>query len=483
MDIEKQKSAPIYEALQKFRRKRVVPFDVPGHKRGRGNPELVELLGEKCVGLDVNSMKPLDNLCHPISVIREAEKLTADAFGAKNAFLMVGGTTSAVQNMILSVCKAGDKIILPRNVHKSVINAMVLCGAIPVYVNPKINSELGIALGMEFSCVEEAIKNNPDAVAIFVNNPTYYGICSDIKSIVKLAHSYGMKVLADEAHGTHFYFNKNLPISAMEAGADMAAISMHKSGGSLTQSSILLTNTNVNADYVRQIINLTQTTSASYLLLSSLDISRRNLALRGEESFEKVAKMAEYARNEINQIGGYYAYGKELINGTSVFDFDITKLSIYTLGNGLAGIEVYDLLRDEYDIQIEFGDFGNILAYISIGDRIQDIERLVGALADIERLYKKDKAGMLSGEYIQPEVVVTPQKAFYSEKVSLPIKEVAGKICGEFVMCYPPGIPILAPGEMITQEIAEYIMYAKEKGCSMQGTEDPEVNNINVLKE
>lgn len=483
MDIEKQKSAPIYEALQKFRRKRVVPFDVPGHKRGRGNPELVELLGEKCVGLDVNSMKPLDNLCHPISVIREAEKLTADAFGAKNAFLMVGGTTSAVQNMILSVCKAGDKIILPRNVHKSVINAMVLCGAIPVYVNPKINSELGIALGMEFSCVEEAIKNNPDAVAVFVNNPTYYGICSDIKSIVKLAHSYGMKVLADEAHGTHFYFNKNLPISAMEAGADMAAISMHKSGGSLTQSSILLTNTNVNADYVRQIINLTQTTSASYLLLSSLDISRRNLALRGEESFEKVAKMAEYARNEINQIGGYYAYGKELINGTSVFDFDITKLSIYTLGNGLAGIEVYDLLRDEYDIQIEFGDFGNILAYISIGDRIQDIERLVGALADIERLYKKDKAGMLSGEYIQPEVVVTPQKAFYSEKVSLPIKEAVGKICGEFVMCYPPGIPILAPGEMITQEIAEYIMYAKEKGCSMQGTEDPNVNNINVLKE
>ncbi|MDY4077218.1 MAG: aminotransferase class I/II-fold pyridoxal phosphate-dependent enzyme [Clostridium sp.] len=483
MDREKQKSAPIYESLQKFRRKRVVPFDVPGHKRGRGNPELVELLGEKCVGLDVNSMKPLDNLCHPISVIREAEKLTADAFGAKNAFLMVGGTTSAVQNMILSVCKAGDKIILPRNVHKSVINAMVLCGAIPVYVNPKINSELGIALGMEFSCVEEAIKNNPDAVAVFINNPTYYGICSDIKSIVKLAHSYGMKVLADEAHGTHFYFNKNLPISAMEAGADMAAISMHKSGGSLTQSSILLTNTNVNADYVRQIINLTQTTSASYLLLSSLDISRRNLALRGEESFEKVAKMAEYARNEINQIGGYYAYGKELINGTSVFDFDITKLSIYTLGNGLAGIEVYDLLRDEYDIQIEFGDFGNILAYISIGDRIQDIERLVGALADIERLYKKDKAGMLSGEYIQPEVVVTPQKAFYSEKVSLPIKEAAGKICGEFVMCYPPGIPILAPGEMITQEIAEYIMYAKEKGCSMQGTEDPKVNNINVLKE
>ena len=228
--------------------------------------------------------------------------------------------------------------------------------------------------------------------------------------------------------------------------------------------------------------NLTQTTSASYLLLSSLDISRRNLALRGEESFEKVAGMAQYAREEINEIGGYYAYGMDLINGTSVFDFDVTKLSIYTLGNGLAGIEVYDLLRDEYDIQIEFGDICNILAYISIGDRLQDIERLVGALADIERLYKKDSTGMLSGEYIAPAVVASPQQAFYAEKESLPMEQAAGRISGEFVMCYPPGIPILAPGEMVTQEIVEYILYARDKGCSMQGMEDPKVEHLQVLK-
>lgn len=476
-----QTRAPIYEALDKLRRQRVVPFDVPGHKRGRGNPELVELLGEKCVGIDVNSMKPLDNLCHPVSVIRDAEELTAEAFHADNAFLMVGGTTSAVQAMILSACKRGDKIILPRNVHKSAINALVLCGAVPVYVNPEINSELGISLGMELDRVREAIESNPDAKAVFVNNPTYYGICSDIRSIVRLAHSHGMMVLVDEAHGTHLYFQPDLPVSAMEAGADMAAISMHKSGGSLTQSSILLTNKGVNSDYVRQIINLTQTTSGSYLLLSSLDISRRNLALRGEESFKKVMEMAEYARKEINEIGGYYAYGKELINGTSVFDYDVTKLSIHTLGIGLAGIEVYDLLRDEYDIQIEFGDVSNILAYISIGDRLQDIERLVGALADIARIYKKDKTGMLSGEFVNPLVVKSPQEAFYARKVSVPLEQTEGCICGEFVMCYPPGIPILAPGEMITKEIIEYIVYVKEKGCSMQGTEDPLVNNLMVL--
>ena len=461
-----QMRAPVYEALEKLKKRRVVPFDVPGHKRGRGNPELVELLGEKCVSLDVNSMKPLDILCHPVS---------------DHAFFMVGGTTSSVQGMVLSVCKAGDEIILPRNVHKSVINALVLCGAIPVYVNPEMDNRLGISLGMQVSEVEKAILEHPKAVAVLVNNPTYYGICSDLRSIVKVAHAHGMKVLVDEAHGTHLYFGENLPVCAMDAGADMASVSMHKSGGSLTQSSILLTGKNVNWEYVSQIINLTQTTSASYLLMSSLDISRRNLALRGKESFAKVAKMAEYARDEINAIGGYYAYGKDLINGGSVYDFDVTKLSVYTRDIGLAGIEVYDLLRDEYDIQIELGDIANILAYISIGDRIQDIERLVGALADIKRLYSKDPASMLNTEYINPKVLVSPQTAFYSEKTRLPIRETSGRICAEFVMCYPPGIPILAPGELITDEIIEYVLYAKEKGCSMQGTEDPAVEYLNVL--
>ena len=219
-----QMRAPVYEALEKLKKRRVVPFDVPGHKRGRGNPELVELLGEKCVSLDVNSMKPLDNLCHPVSVIKEAEELAAEAFRADHAFFMVGGTTSSVQGMVLSVCKAGDEIILPRNVHKSVINALVLCGAIPVYVNPEMDNRLGISLGMQVSEVEKAILEHPKAVAVLVNNPTYYGICSDLRSIVKVAHAHGMKVLVDEAHGTHLYFGENLPVCAMDAGADMASV-------------------------------------------------------------------------------------------------------------------------------------------------------------------------------------------------------------------------------------------------------------------
>ena len=478
-----QTKAPIYEALEAFRGERIVPFDVPGHKRGQGNPELTELLGKRCVSIDVNSMKPLDNLCHPVSVIREAEELAADAFGAAWAFLMVGGTTSSVQSMVLSVCKKGDKIILPRNVHRSVINALVLCGAIPIYVNPDMDIRLGIALGMKLSQVERTVSEHPDAVAVLVNNPTYYGICSDLKSIVALAHRHGMKVLVDEAHGTHFYFGADMPVSAMSAGADMASVSMHKSGGSLTQSSFLLTGPDMNPGYVRQIINLTQTTSASYLLLASLDISRRNLALRGRQEFAKVTALAEYARKEIGAIGGYYAYASELINGDSIFDFDRTKLTINTLGIGLAGIEVYDLLRDEYDIQMELGDIANVLAYISIGDRERDMERLIGALEEIKRKYSRDNGDLYTQEYVEPKVAVSPQSAFYAEKESLPLLETKGRICSEFVMCYPPGIPILAPGEEITEEILEYIVYAKEKGCSMTGPEDAGIERLNVLKE
>ena len=478
-----QTSAPIQEALERMKRARLVPFDVPGHKRGRGNPELAAFLGSACLDVDVNSMKMLDNLCHPVSVIRDAERLAAEAFRAAHAFFMVSGTTGSVQAMVLSAVGRGDKIIMPRNVHRSAINALILCGAIPIYVNPGIDDVLGIALGMRVEDVAAAIARHPDAKAVFVNNPTYYGICSDLRAITELAHAHGMKVLVDEAHGTHLYFSERLPVTAMDAGADMAAISMHKSGGSLTQSSLLLCSDSMPLGYVHQIINITQTTSASYLLLASLDISRRNLALRGREVIDKIIDLVAYARDEINAIGDYYAYGRELIDGAAVFDFDTTKLSIFTRPTGLAGIEVYDILRDDYDIQTEFGDIANLLAYVSVGDRSKDIERLVAALAEIRRNYRKDPSKTLKMEYIDPVVVCGPQDAFYAEKESLPIAKSCGRICSEFVMCYPPGIPILAPGEQITEEILTYIRYAKKKGCQITGPEDMSIQYLNVMTE
>ncbi|CDE43205.1 orn/Lys/Arg decarboxylase major region [Clostridium sp. CAG:411] len=483
MEQYSQERTPLHEALEKHRLERMAHFDVPGHKGGRGNKELKYFLGEQTLKLDVNSMKPLDNLCHPVSVIKEAQQLTAQAFGAKEAFFIVNGTTAAVQAMIMSTCKSGEKVIMPRNVHRSAINALVVCGAVPVYVNPGINKQLGIPLGMSVKDVEQAIIENPDAKAVMVNNPTYYGICSDLRKIVEMAHAHGIRVLVDEAHGTHFYFGEHMPVSAMQAGADMAAISMHKTGGSLTQSSLLLCGENVNTDYVRQVINLTQTTSGSYLLMSSLDIARKNLSLHGKEMFQKTVDFAEYAREEINKLGGYYAFAQELEDGDTVYAFDPTKLSVHTRDIGLAGIEVYDLLRDDYGIQIEFGDIGNILAIISSGDRNLEIERLISALSEIKRLHSKDVTGMFDHEYINPKVVMPPQTAFYAEKRMLPIMESAGEVCAEFVMCYPPGIPILAPGELITEEILKYTDYAKKKGCFMTGTQDMSIEHIQVVEQ
>lgn len=476
-----QNRTPLEAALQAYKKNRIVPFDVPGHKQGRGNRRLTEFLGEKCLAVDVNSMKPLDNLSHPTTVLREAEELAADAFGAASAFFVVGGTTAAVQAMLMATLKQGDKVIMPRNVHISAINALVLCGAQPVYVNPGVSRRLGIPLGMHLADVKAAIDAHPDAKAVFVNNPTYYGICSSIAKIAAYAHAHGMKVLADEAHGTHFYFGEGLPPAAMASGADMAAVSMHKTGGSLTQSSLLLVGKDVNADYVRQIINLTQTTSASYLLLSSLDISRRNLATDGREIFAKVLHLAEYAREEINRIGGYYAFSSELMRDTAVADFDRTKLAVHTRGIGLAGIEVYDILRDDYGIQIEFGDLGNMLAIISVGDTELAIERLVSALAEIKRRYERSPEGMFDHEYIEPIVEQPPRRAFYAPKTPLPLYQSVGKLAGEFVMCYPPGIPILAPGERITVEIADYIRYAKQKGCLVTGPQDIGVETIQTV--
>lgn len=479
----RQEEAPVYEALERMRNDRLVPFDVPGHKRGKGNPELTAFLGEQCMSVDMNSTKYLDSLCHPTGILREGEELAAEAFGAAYAFFMVGGTTSSIQAMILSTLKKGEQLILPRNVHQSVINALVLCGAVPVYINPQTSDRLGIALGMSVKDVAAAMDEHPQAKAVFVNNPTYYGICSNLREITRLAHLRGMHVLVDEAHGAHFYFGKGLPLSAMAAGADMASVSMHKSGGSLTQSSFLLCANAVNADYVRQVINLTQTTSASYLLISSLDISRRNLALSGRDIFEKVKRLARYARDEINGIGDYYAYTEELINGDTIFDFDTTKLSVNTRDLGLAGIEVHDILHDEYNIQIEFGDLSNFLAYISIGDKTKNIERLLGALAEIRRMYRRKQGTGISYEYIAPEVVLAPQEAFYAQKRSVPLPESIGHICCEFIVTYPPGIPLLAPGERITGDIIDFILRSRDKGCVITGTEDLKAERINILSE
>ena len=482
-------NTPIVNALYKVKCDKVTKFDIPIHRSGRWDKEMLSYYAENVLFNDSNSMRPLDNLIDPISVIKESEDITAKAFEASNAFCIVNGTTAAVQAMIMYACKAGEKIILPRNIHKSVINALILSGAIPIYVNPGTDKCFGLSLGMSVDDIETTVKNNPDAKAIFINNPTCYGICSNLKRIVEIAHENDMLVLVDEAYGAHFYFSDDLPDAAMHIGADLAAVGMHKTGGSLTQSSFLLCGNKIDSQYLRGIINLTQTTSASYLLLVSLELARKNMLKNGKELLRKVIEATEFARCEINKIGGYFAYGKDLINGNGVFDFDVSKLSVFTHAIGLSGIEVLEILLDKYNIQLECGDTCNILALLSTNicdlatpEKDGDVQELLSALKDIKKLHSKPTADAYEYVYIEPNVAIAPQKAFYSSKLTTKIDLSVGEVCGELLMSYPPGIPILAPGELITREIVDYFNYSKKNGCEFVGSDGIRSSLIKVVR-
>lgn len=477
-----QNKTPLFDAMKDYHKKNIIPFDVPGHKHGKGLREFGEYFGDTVLQLDVNSMKQLDNLSNPTSVIREAQELAAEAYWADSAFFLVNGTTSGVQSMIMSVCSPGDKIILPRNAHKSAINALILSGAKPVYIQPEINNDLGIAMGVSLQSVENAIARNTDAKAVFLINPTYYGATSDIKEIAKLCHKHGIALLVDQAHGAHFRFSKQLPVDAMEVGADMCAVSLHKTGGSLTQSSILLLKEGlVDQHIVKSILNLSQTTSASYLLMVSLDIARKNLAVNGNEILTDVLELSRDARIRINNIDGLYAFGKELIGTPGVYNFDETKLGINVCGLGLTGFEVYDILRDEYDIQMELADAYNVLGIISVGDTEESLDALVKALEDISVKYRKGKITKQHVVLQNPHVIVSPRNAFYSRKKIVKLEDAEGEISGEYIMAYPPGIPIVAPGEKISKEMIAYVKFLKIQKSVLTDTEDPNVEKIKVL--
>lgn len=481
-DVLDQSKAPLFEALKKYVEDQVISFHVPGHKRGAGIKEFTDYVGRKIFEMDANGMKDLDNICNPIGVIKESEKLMADLFEADDSFFLVNGTSQGVQAMILYSCAPGDEVILPRNAHKSTIGALILSGAIPVYVQPEINYELGIAMGMTNESVSHTVKNHPYASGIFVINPTYYGAISDLDQIVHIAHSHDMLVMADEAHGCHLKFNQELPFSAMELNADMSAASIHKTGGSMTQSSVLFVkNRKVNSARMKAVLNLTQTTSASYVLMASLDIARKQLALYGTDIMKRVVDLVRYARGRINKIDGLYAFGKELIGTPGTFSFDETKLGINVRRLGISGYEMERILRDDYNIQIEMSDFYNILAIVSVGDQKENIDKLIDALADIAMKKGIHEIKNKTFVPIDPELIVSPRDAYYNSKKSIPLENAEGEISGEMIMAYPPGIPTICPGERFTSEIIEYVKMLKNEKCQLQGTEDPYVDYVQVL--
>lgn len=477
-----QEKTPLLDALKGYVEENVIPFHVPGHKQGRGNPELRKYIGSKVLKMDVNGMKELDYIGNPSGVIAEAQHLCAEAFGAEQAYFLVNGTSSGVQAMIMSACNPGNEIIIPRNAHKSTIGAIILSGAIPVYVQPQVNKVLGIATGVSAESIQKAIEEHPQAKAVFIINPSYYGIHSDLKSIVEISHQANMTVLADEAHGAHLYFHPEFSLNAIEAGADMSAVSLHKTGGSMTQSSVLLhQGDRISVDRVKQVLQLSYTSSASYILMLSIDVARKQLATRGQLLLNKTLALARQARQELNDIEDIYAFGKELIGSPGCADFDETKLGIHVRKLGLTGYQIERILRERYKIQIEFSDIYNALAIVSLGDQRENLRKLVAAFREIADERETKDASKWFNIPFCPEMIVTPRDAFYSPKRIVPLELSSGEISGEMIMAYPPGIPVICMGERITQEIIEYIQLLQVEGCELQGATDAGINHIKVL--
>lgn len=477
-----QERTPLFDALKEHIRDQVVPFHVPAHKYGRGLPDLRDFLGEATFQMDINSMGDVDDLSNPFSVIDEAQRLTAELFGAAYAYFLINGTTSGIHTMMISRLRPGDRIVLPRNAHKSAFSGLILSGALPVYARVETNEELGIATTMSTASALAAFERAPQSAALFVINPSYYGIACDLDGMIKLAHDWEASVLVDEAHGGHFYFNDELPQNAMQAGADMTAISTHKTLGSLTQSSVLLLKSDsIQNEKVLNTLNILRSTSASYLLMASLDVARRQLAREGKVRIQGVLELARFAREKINQIDGLYAFGKELVDGKNIKDFDETKLCIFVRRLGMTGFELERRLRQEHNIQIELADLNIIMAMITLGDDQKEVNKLVEALKKIASRCRIQQYLRVTQLPEMSDPIVIPRDAFYSHQKSVPLEKSVNEIAGEMVMSYPPGIPVICPGERITRDIVDYITILKEHNCHLQGAADPFVNHIRVL--
>lgn len=480
---------PLFTALKQHAAQSPIQFHIPGHKQGMGSdPEFRSFIGENVLSIDLINIAPLDDLHQPTGVILEAQQLAADAFGADYTYFSVQGTSGAIMTMILSVCAPGDKILIPRNIHKSVLSAIIFAGARPVFISPAQDQNLGIDHGITTRSVRRALERHPDAKAVLVINPTYFGICANLKEIVELVHSYHIPVLVDEAHGVMIHFNKNLPMSAMEAGADMAATSVHKLGGSMTQSSVLNVNVKnklVNPQRVQTILSMLTTTSTSYPLLASLDTARRQLALYGEQLADQAIALANDARAAINQIPGLYCFGEEILGDEATYDYDPTKLTIHVRHLGITGYDTENWLREHFNLEIELSDMYNILCLVTSGDSAESVQKLIIALKTLSETFYE---GAESRELIIkipeiPQLSLTPRDAFYAETEVIPFKESAGRIMAEFIYVYPPGIPILLPGEVISQRNIDYIVEHVEVGLPVKGPEDRSIEYVKVIVE
>jgi len=472
---DEQFRTPLFDAMVNLAESRKVSFHTPGHKSGKGiSTRFRKFVGHRIFSIDLTTLDEVDSLQNPTGVIKEAQELAAKAAGADRSYFLVNGTTVGNHAMVASTTGPGDKVLIARNCHRSVLTGLIVSGAQPIFFQPIFDRDLKLTLNMTFETVKQAIDENPGARALLITSPNYYGLCADIEKIIPYAHEKRLIVLMDEAHGPHLKFNPKFPKCALETGADMCVQSTHKIVGGMTQASMLHANIGrINIDDVTNTLKLLQTTSPSYILMASLDLARMQMATEGKKLLNRTIKLAEEARTEINKIPGISCFSKERAKQSGMADMDVTKLTITVSDLGLSGYTVSQMLNTRFDIQVEMADPFHVLVIVSIGDRQDDLNRLVDALRQIAAETGLQGA-LLPLDKVHPPILqnrfaMTPREAFYYDTEMVGINQAIGRVSAEIVTVYPPGIPLLVPGEEISQDAIDYLRNMAGLGAIIDG--------------
>ena len=493
--MSNQDKMPFVEALELYKDQHFVPFHTPGHKIGGEAPILLKDWMGPALPYDLGVMYALDDLHEPERELKEAQDLTAELYGAEYCWFSINGTTALIEAMIMGTVGPDETIIIPREAHRSVISGLVLSGAKPVYMDCNFDERWGIPLGVSLVNAIKTMEAHPEAKAILLVYPNYYGIGVDIVNIVKEAHKRGLIVLVDEAHGPHLPFSESLPIEAIEAGADLVAQSTHKSVGSLTQTSWLLgQGKKIDKRRITQMHQMLQSTSPNYIFLASLDMARHQLATEGKDLVRRAVELSAYLREKLNTIFGIATMEYTDIQET-IINYDSTKVLIDAKGLGLTGVEFEHLLRN-HRIEVELVQANHVLVLITIGDTKESVDILIKAvravsddvLRDSSRIRSIDVAGLYepsseSALLPEPQVCVTPRNAMYANREQVPLKEALHRIAGETIAYYPPGIPCVAVGEEISASVLQYIENRKALGYVPNGSDDMTLETIWVLQE
>ena len=472
---EEQLRTPLFDAMVNLAESRKVSFHTPGHKSGKGiATRFRKFVGPRVFSIDLTTLDEVDSLQNPTGVIKEAQELAAKAAGADRSFFLVNGTTVGNHAMVAATTGPGDKVLIARNCHRSVLTGLIMSGATPIFFQAGFDRDLKLTLNVTFDAAKAAIDANPGARALLLTSPNYYGLCTDSEAIIPYAHEKGLMVFVDEAHGPHLKFNPKLPKCALEAGADMCVQSTHKIVGGMTQASMLHANAGrVNIDDVTNTLKLLQTTSPSYILMASLDLARMQMATEGKKLLNRTIKLAEDARAEINKIPGITCFTKERAKQAGMADMDVTKLTITVSDMGLSGYHVSQMLNNRFGIQVEMADPFHVLVIVSIGDRQDDLNRLVAALQQISAETGLQGA-LLPLDKVHPpaltnKFIMTPRDAFYSDSELVDVNHSVGRVSTEIVTVYPPGIPLLVPGEEISQDALNYLQNMAGLGAIIDG--------------